>query len=308
MGCGVVSSRLLRLSAAALAVAITACVLPAGLADAADGGTSASSRVTRDGRIITSIINRTPIRYTGRGTAPVTYWLTLSDAELRFMMALVAAQPEVEDTFVAVLDAMANADAGVMSDVQIRITRGRFDGSVRLVPIDPGAPAQVLARSMVTVLPALTTTVSPPRGTAVVVGEPAFTSFDAATWATAVDRTLTVGAVTARVRAHPVRFTVRSGDPDDARTTTCDGPGRPFDPDDPASPRRQARRTGGCTVTYRTVTGTGDRRDRWYGDVTVVWRAEWSTDGLIWRSLGEVPQISVFSRQVVEATTALESD
>lgn len=297
----------LRLVTASLAVAVATCVLPAGPVGAADGGSSASSRVTRDGRIITSIINRTPIRYTGRGTAPVTYWLTLSDAELSFMMALVAAQPDMEDTFVAVLDALANAGPDGTSDVQIRVTRGRFDGSVRLIPVDPGAPTQVLARSMVTVLPVLTTTVSPPRGTAVVIGEPAFTSFDAATWSTVVDRTLTVGTVTARVRARPIGFTVRSGDPDDGRTMRCDGPGRAFDPDDPASPRQQAKR-GGCTVTYRTVTGTGDRRDRWYGDVTVIWRAEWTTDGLIWRPLGDVPQISVFSRQVVEARTALESD
>ena len=307
------SSGLLRRRCAWLVVAAAVAALavwmpvvgpgsPAGAAD----GSGASSRVTRDGRIITSIINRTPIRYTGRGNAPTTYWLTLTDGELAFILALAAVDPTLETTFTDVIAALADAGP-VAAEVQIQVTRGLFTGAVRSVPTDPGAPAQVLARRMITSLPALRPVVSPPVGTAAVIGEPVFTSFDRATWDSVVDRTLTAGAVTARVRARPVSFTVRSGDPADFRAVTCDGPGRPFDADDPASPGRQAARAGTCALVYRTVTGNEDRRDRWYGSVTVVWRAEWTTDGITWRSLGDIPQISVLGRQVVPATTALES-
>lgn len=278
-------------------------VAPAGAAD----GSGASSRVTRDGRIITAIINRTPIRYTGRGTAPTSYWLTLTDGELSFVLALVAADPSLENTFLDVLTAMSDAGTGVAADVQVQISRGRFTGAVRSVPADPAAPAQVLARRMITSLPALPSVISPPRDAPAVIGEPVFTSFDPATWDTVIDRTLTAGDVSARVRAHPVSFTVRSGDPKDLGAATCNGPGTPFDPEDPASPTRQAARPGTCAVTYRTVTGVDDRRDVWYGSLVVVWRAEWTTDGTNWRSLGDIPQISVLARRVVPATTAIEA-
>ena len=49
------------------------------------------------------------------------------------------------------------------------------------------------------------------------------------------------------------------------------------------------------------------RRDRWYGDVTVVWQAEWTTDGVTWRSLGNIPKVSLFTRRVRAVTTAVES-
>ena len=59
-------------------------------------------------------------------------------------------------------------------------------------------------------------------------------------------------------------------------------------------------------LTYRTFELT-DTRIRQYGDVTVVWRAEWTTDGVTWRSLGEIPQISLMTRRVGTAGTAIES-
>lgn len=293
--------------AAVLCIAIAAAgsAFPGQVGAAGDG--SATSRVTRDGRIITSIVNRTPIRYAGKGTAPTTYWLTLSDAELQFVLALAAADPTLDNLFTAVLDAMSDAGPEAFSDIQIRITRGSWDGTARAVPTDVNAAPQVLARRMVTQLPPLRATVSPPPATDAIIGEPVFTSFDAERWNTTVDQTLSSGGVTARVRAHPVSFTVRSGDPIGSRAVTCKGRGVAFDPDDPASPARQAKRSGACAITYRTTTGVKGRRDRWYGDLTVVWRAEWTTDGITWRSLGDIPQISVFSRSVRPATTAIEA-
>ncbi|HNE37813.1 MAG TPA: hypothetical protein PKZ82_14990, partial [Microthrixaceae bacterium] len=199
----------------------------------AAGDSTASSRVTRDGRIITSIINRTPIRYPGRGTAPSTYWLTLTDTELSFLLAVLANDPRLQGDFVDVMSTLADAGPDRTADVQVQIRRGRFTGQTRAVPTDRSAPAQVLARRMITSLPPLRPVQSPPTATPVVIGEPAFTSFDPGTWATVVDRSLTAGAVTARVRARPVSFRVRSGDPADNRMAICHGPGRPFDPTDP---------------------------------------------------------------------------
>ncbi len=295
-------------TAVALAMLLLAALLVAAPSHAgAAGDGAASSRVTRDGRIVTSILTGGTIRPRSGGPAPSTYWLTLTDAELAYLLQLVSLDPSFDSPLLDVLITLAETGPAQGADVQIRVTGGRFDGTARLVPTDAGAAPQVLARRMITTLPPLPRQVSPPVGTDVVVGEPVFTSFSDEAWATRVDRTLTAGAVSARVRARPVGFSVRSGDPADHRTVTCNGPGRAFDPDDPASARRQARRDGTCAVTYRTETGVLGRRDRWYGDVTVVWRAEWTTDGVTWRSLGDVPQISVVTRSVTTASTAIEA-
>ena len=274
---------------------------------AGDGG--ASSHVTRDGRIITSILLGRRVHGPKGGTAERTYWLTLSDAEIGFLLDVVASRPELASTplFVALEPLLADGRAGSV-DLQILIVDGRATTQVRAVPAPPGA-ARALARRMITELPALAVTMSPPPGAVVPVGEPVFVSFRPDVWSTVVDRSLTAGGVTARVRAHPVSFRASSGDPSEAYVEhRCTGPGRAFDADDPASPATQARRPDACVLTYDTATGVRGRRDRWYGDHTVVWRAEWTTDGVTWRSLGDIPRITVFTRQVRTVTTSIESD
>ena len=304
-------TRALTHIAVAGAVVVSAAVLPITSPTApagAVGDGSASSRVTRDGRIITSILTGRPIRYRGSGRAPTTYWLTIGDAELSELLQLFSLRPDLVDAPVVralrpAIEAGPNGDV----EVQLEVTRGRLTGASRLVPIATTSPAQVLARRMITLLPSLPPTVSPPPATPVVIGEPVFFSFDDAAWSTRIDRSLTAGGVTARVRAWPVSFTVHGGDPADGRPVTCNGPGRAYDPASASSPGRQATASEACTVTYRSATGTSGRRDRWYGDVTVLWRAEWSTDGVNWASLGLVPRISVFGRSVREAETSIES-
>lgn len=296
----------LRLAAAVLAAAVIAVVPTTGTAGAAgDGG--ASSRVTRDGRIITSILSGARLRYRGPGTTPSRYWATIGDADLAGLLHEFSQHPEWTDD--PVLGELRRViDAGVADDVavQVEVVGGRLTTRTRLVTV-PTSPSRTLVRRMVTLLPTLRVTMSPPGPAAVVVGEPVFVSFDDATWTTIVDRSLTAGGVTARVRARPTSFLVSSGDPADDRSVRCKGPGRPFDPSDAASPAAQSRRPGSCSHRYSSVTGIRGRRDRWYGSVTVVWRAEWTTDGVDWRSLGDIPQVSFFSRRVRTATTAIES-
>ena len=293
-----------------VAVVVTSGVLAVGSVDSAgaatDGG--ATSRVTRSGQIVTSILLGTPVGARRGGAGPSTYWLTLTDAELAFVVQLVAMHPVVEDPdLLRTLEQFVAEGLDADLDLQLLVRDGRFTGDVRTVATPPGT-ARALARRMVTQLPALRPVMSPPAATVVPVREPVFVSFAPDTWATVVDRSLTAGGVTARVRAWPVSFRVSSGDPATPGVwQQCDGPGRPYDAADRASPTAQARRAGTCAVTYRTPTGVAGRRDRWYGDHTVVWRAEWTTDGVTWLSLGDIPRITLFSRQVRSVGTVIEA-
>lgn len=291
------------LTAAALLTATAA--FPAEAGAAGDG--AASSRVTRDGRIITSILTGRPLRYRGSGKAPASYWATISDADLAELFRLFSLHPEwTDDPVISELRRVIDAGVGDDVAVQIEVVGGRLTTRTRLIPVD-ATTTQVLTRRMVTLLPLLKATMSPPVTSPVVIREPVFVSFDEATWSTVVDRSLTVGAVTARVRATPVYFLFAGGDPRDDRVLRCRGTARPFDASDPATPAAQARRPAACTYRYLTATGVKGRRERWYGSVTVVWRAEWTTDGVTWSSLGEIPQVSFFARRVTTASTAIES-
>ncbi|MFZ4517819.1 MAG: hypothetical protein ACOYOP_05500 [Microthrixaceae bacterium] len=303
---GAVTAAAVRTAALVLTGAIALGVGAAGFAPPADaaGDGGASSRLTRDGRIITSILS--PSRATagaGRGVPARSVWVTLTDAELGFLLQVLAARPDLGDSaFRRALDARVGPEAADL-DVQVRLVDGVPTGEVRVVPGPLGTAA--VARRMVTVLPALPVRTSPPAGTAVPVGEPVFVWFDTAAWAP-LERFLTAGGITARVRARPVSVQVRTGDPADVgRLTSCDGPGRPFDPGAGTSPRRQAGLPGRCTVTYRTPTAAGPTGDR-LGDVTVLWEAEWSPDdGATWRPLGTVPKLAVVRRAVREVTASL---
>lgn len=292
-------------AAALLASAVVAAgpVPPVGAAG--DGG--ASSRLTRDGRIVTSILSpsrpsRGPVVTRGAPT-PRSVWVTLSDAEVGFLLQVLAARPDLGDSaFRRALDARVGPEAADL-DVQVRLVGGVATGEVRVVPGPVGTAA--VARRMVTVLPALPVRTSPPAGTSVPVGEPVFVWFDPGSWAP-IERALTAGGITARVRARPVAVQVRTGDPADVgRLTSCTGPGKPFDPALGASPARQARLPDRCAVTYRTPTGPGPSGDR-LGDVTVLWNAEWSPDdGTTWRPLGTVAKLTVMRRAAREVTASL---
>jgi hypothetical protein len=281
---------------------------PAGAAAA--GGGSASSGVTRDGRIVTSIIVRTGATAPGgrARTAPETRWVSLTDVEVAWLLQLLATDPSSADH--PLLELLG--DGAPTGTVQIRLRGTRLDDGPGRPPAWRILPdtdlARIVGRRMVTVLPRLTPTLSPPNGVAAVVGVPAFVSFTPEVWGTVVDRTLSVEGTSARVRAQPVVFAVRSGDPADVGVgRSCTGPGLPFRPEDPDPPRVQALRPGSCPLTYRTVTGIGGRRDRWTGDITVLWRAEWTSDGVHWRSLGLVPRLSALERPVIESEPVLGS-
>lgn len=301
-------------AAALLAPALCAALLCVGVAGAppaaAAGEGGATTRVTRDGRIVTWILFPESRRgRPGAGSPSRETWVVLSDAEISFLVHLVAARPDLlDDPLVAALAAAVGDGSAEGASIQLLVRDGRPTTQVRAVPSDTAGSADptVIARRMVTVLPRLAPTLSPPAAATVPVATPVFVSFAPDQWQRRVDRTLSAGDVVARVRAWPESFRVGSGDPSDVgRVLTCVGPGHAYDPTDPAAPTAQARRPGTCAPTYRTATGVRGRRDTWYGDLTVLWRAEWSTDGVTWLPLGLIPRVSVLSRSVSELGTAI---
>lgn len=299
-------------AAAALAAALVGLAVPgpgAGTASAAgDGG--ASSRISSDGRIITTIFGSGSGRGSGgrRTTSVRAYWSTFSAAQVSYILQVASVDPAVAGHPI-VRELAARAAAGTIDDitVQYRVLDGRATGEVRLVPATPGSTLS-WSSQMVTVLPGLRATFSPPGGLPVPVGEPVFISFAPAVWNQVVDRTLTSRGVSARVRAWPVRFEVRTGDPATVgQVLRCPGAGRAFDPTVPRTPARQSVEPGVCSVTYRSRTGGPGRPDAWLGDITVWWWAEWTTDGRRWWPLGEIPKLSLLRRSVSEVRTQLEA-
>jgi hypothetical protein len=203
-------------------------------------------------------------------------------------------------------------------DLQARVCDGRIV-DYRFVPYDaPRDTLQVLSRRMITRLPPPDPVVSPPPDAVVPVGQPVFYSARESDWQP-VDGTLTVDGVTAEVRATPVSLRIIPGDPF-APSVSCQGPGRAFDPDLAASPRRQADRPDTCAVAYTTATdGRSSTRSpraaardfarpaTWFGTVTVLWDAEWRVDGGPWTSLGRIPRTRLIERSVREVATSIES-
>ncbi len=145
------------------------------------------------------------------------------------------------------------------------------------------------------------------------LGHPVFVSIPAEDWQE-VSGTIEVDGTAAAVRATPVELRVISGDPAGG-FTSCDGPGRPFDPRSSERPRLQAHLAGACTVSYSSANApvrpldaiAGARPSRWIGAVTVVWAAEWRVGGGPWRSLGLIPRTRLTDRIAREVTTAIES-
>lgn len=271
---------------------------------AGDGG--ATSRISGD-RIITTIFGQQS-GSRRRGRVITSSWVTFTATQVAYLLQVASVDPAVAG-HPAIRDYGARAVAGTADDlsIQYRVVNGRANGEVRLVSISATA-ASGWSRQMVTVVPPLRPTLSPPGGLAVPVSQPVFISYTPQVWGQVVQRTLSSNGVTARVRAWPVRFEARSGDPAAVgQVTRCPGRGQAYDPGDPASPAQQARRPGVCTLPYRSRTGIPGRPSSWIGDVTVWWWAEWSTDGRRWRPLGEIPRLTALPRAVRDVPTALEA-
>lgn len=286
----------------------------------AAGDSGATTAVVGRGDIITSILGWTSGGGSGGGAdAPRCAWMTLSDAQLEWIVS-VAAYAIAQGFDTPFLDPLRpHLDGGELpeGDLQGYVCDGATY-ELRFVPAtEPRSTFQLLYRRMITRLPAPEPTISPPTGTAVPVGQPVFFSIDPAQWQ-AVEGTLTVDGTTAEVRAEPVGLRVIPGDPA-SPTVRCDGPGRAFRPGRATTPATQARHPEACVVAYRTASAgnrsprsvrPGDpmerRPDTWLGTVTVVWEARWRVDGGPWIDLGRVPRTRLITRTAREVTTSIE--
>ena len=296
----------------ARAVGVVAAVLltlsvPARVAGAVgDGG--ASSRVIGRGNIVTSILGWTvPSRARPSGVAPACSWRTLTDTQLEWLIS-VAAQPCALGLSAPMLEPvldLVRPDVLPDGDLQGYVC-GVHTHELRFVPSDATAdPTQLLLRQMITRLPAPDPVVSPPAESEIPVGQPVFVSIDQRDWRP-IEASLSHSGTTAEVRARPVELRLISGDPRGA-TVSCDGRGRPFRAGTGRSPRQQAGDPDTCTMTYRTPTdGTDSRPSVWLGTITVVWHAEWRTDGGAWNDLGRIPRTRLVARIVREVSTTLD--
>ena len=311
------SARPRAFAAATIAViaAVAVCVPTTPVGAAGDGG--ASSRVTTEGDILTSIVGSSRSSGSRRrsGPPPDCWWQTLPGGTLELVASLTAefARLGLPTPDVDPIRPLLGPDAPD-AEVQQRTCRGAAGGELRLVPRNTPRPTtEVLLRRMITRLPDPRPLISPPEAAAVPLGHPVFVSVPPEDWQE-VSGTIEVDGTAAEVRATPISLRVISGDPRGG-FTTCDGPGHPFDPTAGDGPRRQSRRPGACTVSYSSANTpmrpldaiAAARPPRWIGAVTVVWDAEWRVGGGPWRSLGLVPRTRLTDRVAREVTTAIES-
>lgn len=276
----------------------------------ADRGTGARSQVVGRGDIVTQILGWNTGRASGTASSRC-WWRTFRDAELEWMAAASAHQG-ASGQHAAVLDQFVeHLGGGVLpdGDLQMQICGGRLTDLRFVEPVGGRDPVRLLSRRMITHLPVPDPVISPPPTRAVPVGQPVFISVAPGAWRE-VGGSITVDGLTAEVRAVPVQLRVITGDPT-SPTTTCPGPGTPFDPDDPRSPRQQAADPAACVVSYGSATSPGrsgstTRPRSWVGTVTVVWSAEWRTGDGPWVSLGRIPRTRLIERSVRELTTTIE--
>jgi hypothetical protein len=291
---------------------LAATLVPAPSAGAAsDGG--ASTRVVGRGDIVTSILGWTTGARRSNGTAPRCWWRTLNDAQLEWLIEMSAHTTELEIDAAVLAPVRAHMDGTTPPDQDVQGLA--CDGhivEVRFVPASaPVDTTQLLVRQMITHLPAPRPVLSPPESAVVPVHQPVFVSMPDEQWRPLAG-SITYAGVTAEVRAVPVSVRIFSGDPA-TDTVSCDGQGRPFRPGGP-SVREQADHPEACVMTYRSATlrapgappVPGRRPAGWLGTVTVLWSAQWRSDGGEWNDLGLIPRTRLISRGVRELDTSLE--
>ncbi len=303
-------------TAVVAALLATTCLGAADAGAAGDGG--ASTRVVGRGDIITSILGwSTGRRPGGRGTIPRCAWLTLSDAQLEWLVAVSAFGVALgfESTLLDPLQPFLEAPELPEGDLQGYVCGGATY-ELRFVPsAGPRSALQILYRQMITRLPPPAPRTSPPADAVVPVGQPVFFSIAPQDWRP-VESTLTYDGTTAQVRAHPVSLRIITGDPTSG-PLTCAGPGVPFRADDPRPASRQARDAAACTVTYRTASaghrsvrdGADDlhRPTAWLGTVTVMWAAQWRVGTGGWTDLGLIPRTRLIARTTRDLTTSVQT-
>ncbi|MGB6057892.1 MAG: hypothetical protein WBF71_06470 [Microthrixaceae bacterium] len=266
---------------------------------AAEGGGSSSSSIVGRGDILTTITSILPRRNrpTGQSPNPRCRTVVLNDAEIEFLIALVALHPDAEsskevaqllrDYLITQEDPPPAAPDETEPD-ETAPNEASPEGDPAAPPAPPPAPPpppiEYELRLQICDGVATDIWVSPrPGGTDALttLGRRMITRLPEprpvqspptgvavpvnqpvfisipSALWTPIDATLRSGGLVAEVRAEPVSLRIYSGD-GSAEIRECPGRGVRFDPFSPLSPARQSRNPLACTITYRAPTPGAD--------------------------------------------------
>jgi hypothetical protein len=289
---------------------------------AAESQGSANSRLIGRGDIVTTILYQIssggrPRRSSGNAAPPRCRWITFTDAQIEFLIAIMAphrSDPSVQPLLNTLQTFLGTAELGNLN-LQGHICDGR-NVAFRAIPRSANLDTQTqLNRQMITRLPPPSPIQSPPEGVVVPVREPVFVSISDQGWQP-VEATLSLNGLNVDVRAEPVSLRIFSGEPT-AQIQTCAGQGARYNPFSALTPAQQAAANNSCVLRYERATQRSAALqesspdpsvpDAWLGTVTVVWLAHWRVGGGPWRSLGEIPRTRLIERATREVRTAIES-
>jgi hypothetical protein len=227
---------------------------------------------------------------TGGGPAPECYWVTIDD-ELP------------EDPTIFVDFGLEEPPEGVPILWQSwECSDGRATFNFRwVIAPTPGALAETVRGRLIGQLPQPVVELSPPAGTASIIGVPVFVAV--VNWTGVVTQTECAGGLCVTVTATP-QLTFRPGEPA-AQTVQCSGAGTRFTPS-AGTPEAQASSPGACTWTYTTRTGTNGRPSAWPGQASVSWSISWTATTGASGSLAAVTRSTDVPRPVAEVQTVIE--
>ncbi|CAB4546960.1 unannotated protein [freshwater metagenome] len=283
---------------------------------------SASSRLVGRGDIVTSILfqigsSSRPRRNSGSAPAPRCRWITFTDAQIEFLIAIMApnrSDPRVQPLLDSLQGFLGTSELGNLN-LQGQVCDGQTV-AFRATPRSSSLDLQTqINRQMITRLPPPAPVQSPPVGVVVPVREPVFVSIPDEGWQP-VEATLSLNGITVDVRAAPISLRIFSGEPT-AQMQTCNGQGVRYEPFSPLLPAQQAATNSSCVLRYERATQRSIALQEaapdptvpssWLGTVTVVWLAYWRVGGGPWRGLGAIPRTRLIERATREVRTAIES-
>ena len=265
---------------------------------------SASSRLVGRGDIVTSILfqigsSSRPRRNSGSAPAPRCRWITFTDAQIEFLIAIMApnrSDPRVQPLLDSLQGFLGTSELGNLN-LQGQVCDGQTV-AFRATPRSSSLDLQTqINRQMITRLPPPAPVQSPPVGVVVPVREPVFVSIPDEGWQP-VEATLSLNGITVDVRAAPISLRIFSGEPT-AQMQTCNGQGVRYEPFSPLLPAQQA--------ALQEAAPDPTVPSSWLGTVTVVWLAYWRVGGGPWRGLGAIPRTRLIERATREVRTAIES-
>jgi hypothetical protein len=141
--------------------------------------------------------------------------------------------------------------------------------------------------------PALTIGTAP-IGREGLVGLPEWFWIDAGGYET-LSKTVSLGGLSATVTAKPGPLVINPGD--GQASFTCQGPGTPYDPSEPASSQQSS-----CTFLY-TQPSAGQPGNEFTVSISVTWTASWTGTGGVGGTLAPITRTATIELPIAQAET-----